>query len=208
MTYSERQFEAETKGTGKQKVRDFTSLSPDPFDSSPRKKGPGRSSTLPQMSSLSNTSDPFTTTTSSHPHQSLPPSISTTMTDGMLPTPAKTPKKKAVDDAGSTARTLFPATSGTGRRKRGKNPTGFSLESFEDNLKQDQNNIEIYTDSRDRIPELDESEDNPFYTKPGGSNPTGKTTGRDSGGHKEKESKRDKEVGKSLHRDDGMFYVL
>ncbi|RJE23565.1 hypothetical protein PHISCL_04108 [Aspergillus sclerotialis] len=207
-TYSEHQSEAETKGTRKQRVRDFTSISPEPFDSSPqKKKGPSRNSAFPQMRSLSNTSDPFTTTTS-HLHQSLPPSLSTTMTDGMLPTPAKTPKKKAVDDAGSTARTLFPATSGTERRKRGKKPTGFSLESFEDNLKQDQNNIEIYTDSRDRIPELDESEDNPFYTKPGGSKTIGKTAGCSSGGHKEKESKRDKEVGKSLHREDGMFYVF
>lgn len=204
----ERQIGAETKDTGKQRVTGFPSLSPDPFDGSPQKKGPGRNRMSPQLDSLMNTSDPFTTTTSSHPDQSLHPSLHTTMTSGMLPTPAKTPKKKAVDDAGSAARTLFPATSGTPRRKRGKKYTGFSLESFEDNVNQNQSNIQIYTDSRDRIPEVDENEDNPFYTKPSEVKTAAKPTARSSGGHKGKESKRDKEVGKSLHREDGMFYVL
>lgn len=130
------------------------------------------------------------------------------MTDGMLPTPAKTPKKKAVDDAGSTARSLFPSSSMTSRGKKSKKPTAYSLESFEDNPSQNQATIEIYTDSRDRIPEVDEGEGNPFNTKHKAAIRSGKATSRSSRSRKAGEVSRDDEVDKALHRDDGMFYVL
>lgn len=95
-----------------------------------------------------------------------------------------------------------------GRGKKNKRPAAFSLESFENDSGQNQTQIEIYTDSRDRIPEVDESEENPFYTKSSVSKASGKTTGRGLRGRKAEESKRDDEVDNALHRDDGMFYVL
>lgn len=129
------------------------------------------------------------------------------MTDGMLPTPAKTPKKKAVGDAGSTARTLFSNVTPSGRGKKSKKPTAYSLESFEDDSGQNQAKIAIYTDSRDRIPEVDESEENPFYTKP--VKGAGKASTRQSRGSKATEGpQRDTEIDESLHREDGMHYVL
>lgn len=64
-----------------------------------------------------------------------------------LPTPAKTPSKKKVSgDLSSTSRTLFPTHS----NMRAKKPTPFSLESFD--TAEPSNNIQIYTDSRDRVP--------------------------------------------------------
>ncbi|KAA8646146.1 hypothetical protein EYZ11_001555 [Aspergillus tanneri] len=128
---------------------------------------------------------------------------SETIMDGMLPTPAKTPRKKAVGDAGSTARTLFPPppTSGSARGKKGKKPTPFSLDSFSEDNAQGGSQIQIYTDSRDRIPEVDESEANPFYKKPMASNPCPRTLRRRYGG-------RDKEVDEAIKRDDGMVYVF
>lgn len=63
-----------------------------------------------------------------------------------LPTPAKTPSKKKVSgDFSSTARTLFPHSN-----MRAKKSTPFSLESFD--TSGPSKNIEIYTDSRDRVP--------------------------------------------------------
>lgn len=130
------------------------------------------------------------------PAQSHPSRLfGSTMTEGMLPTPAKTPRKKPVDNAGSTARVLFPQP---GQKKK-KKQTGFSLDSFTDDAAQD-GPIQIYTDSRDRIPEVDESEGNPFYQKP-----SVNATSRPS---RSKTQSRDTEVDNALEREDGMVYVL
>lgn len=122
------------------------------------------------------------------------------MTEGMLPTPAKTPRKKPVGDVGTTARSLFPPSSSSGRKKTKKH-TGFSLDSFEESGPSG-NQIQIYTDSRDRIPEVDQSEDNPFTKRPAPSMPTTRSSRRRDGG------KRDKEVDEAIDREDGMVYVL
>jgi hypothetical protein len=114
----------------------------------------------------------------------------------MLPTPAKTPRKKPFDNVGSTAQVLFPTLSS---QKKKKKQTGFSLDSFTNDPSQGES-IQIYTDSRDRIPEVDESEENPFYKKP-----TPNTNTRPS---RRKTGGRDKEVDEALNREDGMVYVL
>ncbi|KAJ5722581.1 hypothetical protein N7488_000616 [Penicillium malachiteum] len=65
-----------------------------------------------------------------------------------LPTPAKTPsKKKMSSNLSSTARTLFPSS------KMSRNPqTPFSLNELDDKIPGPPGRIEIFTDSRDRIP--------------------------------------------------------
>ncbi|KNG85125.1 hypothetical protein ANOM_007095 [Aspergillus nomiae NRRL 13137] len=185
------------KGTKKQH-KELGALSPpESARRSPRKKTTDRiGSFLLDGASELDDSDPFGT---SEPSNSTRPlhAFRTTMSQGMLPTPAKTPKKKAVGDVGSTARTLFPPPSG--RTKRSKKYTGFSLDSFDDNA-QGGSDIQIYTDSRDRIPEPDESEDNPFCKKP--------TAPTRFSRRRAEQSKRDKEVDESVKRDDGMTYVF
>lgn len=120
----------------------------------------------------------------------------------MLPTPAKTPRKKAVGDVGSTARTLFPPPSGSSSGRKKKKYTGFSLDSFNDNEAQGGSAIQIYTDSRDRIPEVSKSEENPFYAKP---EPNASTR---ASKRRVQSTKRDKEVDEAIQREDGMVYVL
>ncbi|KAK8069323.1 hypothetical protein PG994_005939 [Apiospora phragmitis] len=89
---------------------------------------------------------------------------------GMLPTPAKTPSdknKRNVEIAAgvrAAARTLFHDevdTITSSRKKRTKKYTGVGLESF--NAEEIDEPIEIFTDSRDRVPQVDRSLDNPFY---------------------------------------------
>jgi hypothetical protein len=118
------------------------------------------------------------------------------MAEGMLPTPAKTPRKKHVDNVDPTARVLSPTLSG---QKKKRKQTGFSLDSFTEDPSQGES-IQIYTDSRDRIPEVDKSEANPFYNKS-----SANTSARPS---RCKARSRDKEVDEALNRDDGMVYVL
>lgn len=127
-----------------------------------------------------------------------------------------------VPDSKQASRVLFPnkpptVSGGTQDQKdvkKGKKFSAFSLESFNENGGiESQGNVQIFTDSRDKIPELDESEDNPFYQKPDAtkddvkSDTTLRTTKRrkvDENGN----TKRDKEVQEAINRDDGMFYVL
>lgn len=208
--FSESESEEDTKGARKHSDYGFPTMLPGPFDSSPRKKRVSDRAGLAKMQSLTKTSGPHNTSASSPSNQSSP-SRPTTVTGGMLPTPAKTPKtpkKKAIGDFGSTARTLFRPTPNTGSNKKSKRSIGYSLESFEDDSNQSQANIEIYTDSRDRIPEVDESEDNPFYVKPSAVKASGKAAVQDPKGQTEEVVKRDKDVEKALDREDGMYYVL
>ncbi|KAJ5239777.1 hypothetical protein N7468_004396 [Penicillium chermesinum] len=88
-------------------------------------------------------------------------SSSRASTSHPLPTPAKTPSKKSTpSNFSSTSRTLFPSASKMGRRR-----TPFALECFADDPAFS-NNIEIFTDSRDRIPEASTDQSNPFSAAP------------------------------------------
>ncbi len=175
--------------TRKQKTAETETLSPPGSPVSPRKKMSGRN-TATQLDDTDSIN-----TTKPGPSQASR-LFRSTITEGMLPTPAKTPRKKVVDNGGSTARVLFPTQSGQRKKKK---QTGFSLDSFTDDPSQG-DSIQIYTDSRDRIPEVDASEENPFYQKPSAS-----TKPRLS---RRKAGSRDKEVDEALKREDGMVYVL
>ncbi|KAI9771685.1 MAG: hypothetical protein M1840_001901 [Geoglossum simile] len=137
---------------------------------------------------------------------------------GMLPTPAKTPKKRRaqpVAGLSSTARVLFPprpqtieeAMPSPKKSKKGKKYTGFTLTSFsEDPNDDEEGKIEIYTDSKERVPELDTGDDNPFIDRPGqlsaaeeARSPRRRRKANTDGSH---------EVEKSLERGDGMYYVF
>ncbi|OBT79219.1 hypothetical protein VF21_01716 [Pseudogymnoascus sp. 05NY08] len=87
----------------------------------------------------------------------------------MLPTPAKTPQKRAETKTStitSIARNLFPVRHETveqampSPKRRGKKYKGFSLDGYGEDEDQ---SIAIFTDSKERLPEVDASSDNPFY---------------------------------------------
>lgn len=92
----------------------------------------------------------------------FPPS-SGTLESQALPTPAKTPSKKKIHgDLSSTARTLFPPSA----KMSSKVKTPFSLDSFDESSGPSRG-IEIFTDSRDRIPAPSQQAVNPFRTQAG-----------------------------------------
>ncbi|KAI1325964.1 hypothetical protein F5Y16DRAFT_250095 [Xylariaceae sp. FL0255] len=85
----------------------------------------------------------------------------------MLPTPDKTPRKppSAATEAASRsiARSLFVSDNDVtlSTKKKSKKYSGIGLDSFSaEDVEED---IEIFTDSRDQVPEIDKSVDNPFY---------------------------------------------
>lgn len=106
----------------------------------------------------------------SKPQQQKHRSMAAVRSMGMLPTPDKTPKKAPTEIAPqikSVARSLF--TSGAGSvdelmpTRKGKKKSGYTIDSFEDHMQTSDSPIPIFTDSTDRVPEVDQSVDNPFY---------------------------------------------
>jgi hypothetical protein len=140
----------------------------------------------------------------------------------MLPTPVKTPRKKTMTGAGVTARALFQdaAQPGPGthadelqprRQKKNKRHNGFSLESFEAHKPgEGRGQIQIFTDSRDRVPQLDKNKANPFIERHmNGEQSTTRPIPGTSKRRKVTASKRmDTQVEEAIRKDDGMVYVL
>lgn len=132
--------------------------------------------------------------------------------NGMLPTPAKTPKKKSseiVPGIASIARNLFPIRGETAEavmptpKKKGRKYAGFSLDQAED----EDAPIPIYTDTTDRIPEADTSAANPFYGNH--SAPQPEPTKRSIKRRKITiPGEGEQTVEEAERREDGLIYVL
>lgn len=140
---------------------------------------------------------------------------SDTRDTGMLPTPAKTPKKQPNANASmikSVARNLFPIRGETvdevmpsPKKKGRKRYTGFTLDSFE---AEEDGPIPIYTDSSDRVPEVDTSINNPFY----GESTTALPDPRKRSSKRRKVTipgeEEEQTVSEAEKREDGLVYVL
>lgn len=132
----------------------------------------------------------------------------------MLPTPAKTPRKQpdGVTEANvrSVARNLFAGETDimpTPKKRKSKKYTGLTLESFRaENVEAP---IEIFTDSRDRIPEKDTTTDNPFYAATSANAPAHEPTKRRSPRkHVSIPGEGSETIEEAIQREDGIVYVL
>ncbi|KAI1777312.1 hypothetical protein F4818DRAFT_409919 [Hypoxylon cercidicola] len=182
-----------------------TSDASTPTKTSPQKKR------QPAMDSVRRAQGAFTardtSATSSSQHKSKP---STTTARGftMLPTPAKTPQKqpdeKMKANVRAVARNLFSHESDTVAtpKRKSKKYSGLTLDSF--TAEEIIDPIEIFTDSRDRVPEVDNAGENPFYgdyvATPVQTRAKGKQVSIPG------EGKQD--MDKVLHREDGIVYVF
>lgn len=135
------------------------------------------------------------------------------------PTPSKTPRKIVSQaDFGNTARALFhdrgtipeEIMSTPTKPKKGKKHIAFSLDSFEEERLNDKK-VQIYTDSKERVPEVSETEDNPFIVKKSAAksqtngNGSADTVKRGRGRPKHGMGKK---VDEAVENDKGMVYTL
>ena len=133
------------------------------------------------------------------------------MAPGMLPTPAKTPRKRRVDDVSSTARVLFPTNRPSTideamptPRKSRKTKDLYTLESFAKHMDETTEKIPIYTDSKERIPTPGaQTEENPFLTTKG----KGKAKRAPQKAKKTLDMKSAK-MEEAVDRDEGMVYIF
>jgi hypothetical protein len=129
----------------------------------------------------------------------------------VLPTPSKTPRKKGIQtkDPGSTSRVLFHARLATvedampSPKKRSRKSLGAASSSLASVLFDDKDGglsekIEVYEDSRERVPTVDHDEDNPFLVRPAEK----KTSGRRG------QSQRDAKMEEKMKNGEGVTYVL
>lgn len=134
-----------------------------------------------------------------------------------IPTPVKTPRKKDIPNVNVAARALFQDATGEAgfiapsprRGRKNKRYNGFSLESF--HAEEDTSGrVQIFTDTRDKVPEVDTSEANPF-TDPTAESQSSRTK-RLAGGSKRRkvtaEERVDPQVQAAINTDEGMVYVL
>lgn len=137
-----------------------------------------------------------------------------------LPTPASIPRKKPVPKGAvdAAARVLFPPRSEnvddampTPRKRRNRRQVGFSLySSMEDNGASSEDKIHIYTDSKDKVPELNEGRDNPFIERPRSNSPQPEPV-KARTSRKRKHSlgvETNPQIEEAFNRDEGMVYVL
>ncbi|KAI1473062.1 uncharacterized protein F4812DRAFT_411414 [Daldinia caldariorum] len=142
-------------------------------------------------------------------------STSTSRAAAMFPTPAKTPKKqpdeKSKANVRAIARSLFSETDAiaTPKKRKAKKYTGLTLDSF---TAEDVNEpIEIFTDTRDRIPEADDTAANPFYEKhpaPATAEPPKSPKKRGQGKLISVPGEGKQPLDEVLQREDGIIYVF
>ena len=136
-------------------------------------------------------------------------SFTISRTTGMLPTPSKTPKKAPAEKNPAiqgVARHLFASDDEalpSRRTPRAKKYTGISMDSF----KAEEEAIEIFTDSKERIPEKEVSADNPFY---GDAGRVGEEAvlRRSKRRHVHVPGEGRQTVEEAMKREDGLVYVL
>ncbi|KAL7900201.1 hypothetical protein HDV63DRAFT_370610 [Trichoderma sp. SZMC 28014] len=126
----------------------------------------------------------------------------------MLPTPSKTPQKpptsKETAEIQSFARNLFPAEDAdvsSPRKRRSKKYSSIALEGFRAEVEED---IEIFTDSQERIPKKDDSKLNPFVGNATSAEPSKRRTKRKV----MVPGEGAQSVDEAARRDDGLIYVF
>jgi len=141
---------------------------------------------------------------------------------GMLPTPAKTPRKRTTPNQAalkSTARALFPNRPTTiddamPSPRKHKQPSGghnsFSISALADEGDDEASSskIQIYTDSKERVPSMDEDENNPFLSRNAASKKKVIEVSQTTRRRAKPKSEKDKQMEEAAQKDEGIIYVL
>lgn len=96
------------------------------------------------------------------------------------------------------------------RSRKKKRYNGFSLESFSAGDDSSRGQIQIFTDSRDRVPQVDKSKANPFTedNMDNAASSVRKVTGTSKRRKVSGGKKPDPQVEEAIRKDEGMVYVL
>ncbi|KAI0391937.1 hypothetical protein F5Y17DRAFT_460349 [Xylariaceae sp. FL0594] len=119
------------------------------------------------MDSVRRASDALGISPKPQSHRKLKDAHTSSLDAQMLPTPSKTPCKQPTAQSEAASRSVARNLFGTSAviadkpHKKAKKYTGLSLESFR--AEEVEEDIEIFTDSCESVPVVDQSAENPFY---------------------------------------------
>jgi hypothetical protein len=124
----------------------------------------------------------------------------------VLPTPLKTPRKKELskEALSSTSRVLFHPRlanieDAMPTPKKTRRHRAYSLDPLAGSSPQ-LDNIEVYEDSKERVPAADYDQENPFLVPPGAS--------RRRSSRPRAKSARERDAEAMVNNDEGVVYVL
>ena len=134
-----------------------------------------------------------------------------------LPTPASLPRKKQVPnrEVDAAARVLFPPQPDTleeamptpRKNRKNRRHVGFSL--YDEGRASSEEKVQVYTDSRDKVPETGPREDNPFLGEAqAGLQQPEPMKGRPGRKRKERHVDPNPQIEQVFNRDEGMVYTL
>ncbi|KAL5381884.1 hypothetical protein DPSP01_006829 [Paraphaeosphaeria sporulosa] len=181
-------------------------LSPPSSPSTPAKAPSPRSTRRAEHepAALDSDSEPFAPT----PARRL---LSAMAPHGMLPTPAKTPRKRPLhteDSLRPTARVLFanrPSTvedaMPTPRRAHKSMRSVLDLDSFGEQMSTSTPKIGVYVDSKERVPDREDEEINPFLTR------RGKGKAKAAPRKERKVDEKTRQIFEAAARDEGIVYT-
>lgn len=136
----------------------------------------------------------------------------------MLPTPLKTPRKRPAESEAalsSTARVLFPSrptnvedVMPSPRKTRKGNRFSLALSSHEEvgGGVAASSKIQIYTDSKERVPSVGDEEENPFLSK--NAKPHSRKARANFIKRRKSDEERAEEMEEAARNDEGVIYVL
>jgi hypothetical protein len=129
----------------------------------------------------------------------------------MLPTPAKTPARKPdlaqnQPNIQAIARNLFASDDQVMPKSRSKQGKKYVLDSFADEAEDE--SVQIYTDSNERIPEVDSRAENPFWAEQPPVPEPAKRRSRRNQPTVDIPGEGERKVDEVVGREDGMVYVL
>jgi hypothetical protein len=129
----------------------------------------------------------------------------------MLPTPAKTPARKDALaqnhlNIQSFARNLFASDEPVMPKSRSKQGRKYVLDSFANEEEDD--TVQIFTDSHERVPEIDRSAENPFWGEQHSVPEPAKRRTRRKQQTVNVPGEGERKLDDLVGREDGMVYVL
>ena len=91
------------------------------------------------------------------------------------------------------------------RKARKNRRDAYTLESFAAQVDEDTSKIEIYTDSKERVPTADEDDDNPFVSKKS----QGKAKAKSNGSARPRKfDPNTAKMQEAVNHDEGMIFML
>lgn len=135
---------------------------------------------------------------------SLGPQAPSSPSPPVLPQVASNIARVLFHDLETDPEQIMPTPS---KSRRSKKRAAFSLESFEED-RRNGNKVDIYTDSKERMPEVDDNDDNPFVVRKNQTKTSDGPAASTTHGRRRTRHGMNRETDKAVENNEGIVYTL